>query len=391
MAAWDQQPVITPAQSWQPAPPQQQGWASPPIAGGAPRPGMAYVQPWGQEAAASYFTDPLHQPIMQAWSNQMEGLQQWNAPNLRGLEDLYTNAAKPNKYYDRAANALSQMLGSRAGATNPYTGQYAAAVEARKKQLNAEPFSTSEDAALKARYFDSLSASRDDRAQQMAEMLAQRGFANSSGLAGDAMGEVEQSYQTDRAQQQQQLMQYVMDTRESRRNLAVDMAGGLANQGYHDATLAAQNLAQRGNLAGALAQLAQAQQQAQFQSAQGIGGLRQQSFVNEQGLYNQALQASQLPYQLQNQSLQNLTAMLGGVPNPQNQMNTMAQQQAQRDQYNAQVNAQMMQGIGQAAAGGYGAYTSGGGGWGPSGTNPGTGHNAPGEVWGSGVSGIYPR
>ena len=180
------------------------------------------------------------------------------------------------------------MLGSRQGATNQYTPQYAASVEKRKKELYQEPFSTSEDAALKARYFDSLSASRDDRAQQMAQMLAQRGFANTSGLAGDAMGQVEASYQTDRAQQQQQLMQYVMDKREERRNLAVQMAGGLADQGYHDATLAAQNLSARGNMAGALASLAQAQQNAQLAAAGGIGGLRQQDFANRQGLYDQS-------------------------------------------------------------------------------------------------------
>ena len=338
MATYNQQPVVTPGQQW-----QQPG------AGQAPRPGMAYVNPWGQEAAASYFTDPLSQPIMQSWSSRMGSLQPWNAPNLGGVEDLYRKASQPNPYYDKAANAISEMLSSRQGATNQYTPQYAASVEKRKKELYQEPFSTSEDAALKARYFDSLSASRDDRAQQMAQMLAQRGFANTSGLAGDAMGQVESSYQTDRAQQQQQLMQYVMDKREERRNLAVQMAGGLADQGYHDATLAAQNLSARGNMAGALASLAQAQQNAQLAAAGGIGGLRQQDFANRQGLYDQSLQTSMLPYSLQNQRLQSLTSMLGGIPNAMPGVNAAMQSQNQQQQFNAQQNQAMWQGIGGAA------------------------------------------
>lgn len=339
-------PQVTPAPSWGggggSTPWSNSGYAQ------APRPGMAYVDPWSQEAAASYFTDPLSQPIMQSWSARMGSLQPGNAPNLSGIEDLYRHAAQPNAYYQKAGDSLSSLINDRAGASNQYTPQYASNTAERIKQLKQDPFSTSDDAALKARYFDSLSASRDDRAQQMAQMLAGRGFGNASGLAADAMSGVENAYQSDRAQQQQQLLQYVMDQREARRNLAVQMSGGLADQGYKDATLAAQNLSARGSVAGALAALAAAQQNAEMAAAGGIGGLRQQDFANRQGLYDQQLATSMLPYTLNNQRLQNLTSMLGGVPNALQGVNQTMQNQNQQQAYNAQQNQAMWTGIGGA-------------------------------------------
>jgi hypothetical protein len=321
--------------------------------GAAPRPGMAYASPWSPEAAASYFTDPLSQPIMQAWSGRMGSLQPGNAPNLGDVEGMFRSAAQPNKYGEQAANSLGSLIGSTAGATNQYTPQFAKSVMQRKKELYQEPFSTSEDAALKARYFDSLSANRDDRAQQMAEMLAQRGFGNASGLAADAMGQVEQSYQSDRAQQQQQLMQYVMDKREERRNLAVQMAGQLSEQGYHDASLAAQNLQTRGSIAGALASLAQAQQEAGLRAAAGIGGLRQQGFENRQLLSQGALETSMLPYTLQMSRLGQLTSALGGEPDPFAMASGVNQQQAAQAAANAQLMAGIFGGVGQAVGGYY--------------------------------------
>jgi hypothetical protein len=278
---------------------------------------------------------------MQSWSNRMGDLQPGNAPNFGDVEGMYRAGAQPNKYYDQAAGSLASMIGDRSGATNQYTPQFAASVAKRKKELYQDPFSTSEDAALKARYFDSLSATRDDRADQMAQMLAQRGFGNASGLAADAMSQVETSYQTDRAQQQQQLMQYVMDEREKRRNLAVQMGGQLADQGYHDASLAAQNLQTRGSIAGALANLAQAQQDAQLRAAAGIGGLRQQGFEDRQLLSSSQLQASMLPYQLQMDRMAALQQALGGEPNAYNMVSgtndQMAKAKAAQDALMSQI------------------------------------------------------
>jgi hypothetical protein len=342
-------------QSAWPSPQGTNVWGSNQGAGAPPRQGMAYVSPWAPEAAASYFTDPLSQPIMQAWSGRMGSLQPGNAPNLGDVEGMFRNAAQPNKYYDLAANSLASMTGDRSGATNQYTPQFAQSVAQRKKELYQEPFSTSEDAALKARYFDSLSANRDDRAQQMAQMLAQRGFGNASGLAADAMTGVENNYQTARAQQQQSLMQYVMDTREKRRDQAVNIAGQLADQGYHDASLAAQNLQSRGSIAGALANLAQAQQQAGLQAAAGIGGLRQQGFENRQLLSQGQLETSMLPYTLQMARLQQMTAALGGDPDPYAMASGVNSQMNAQQAANAQLMAGIFGGVGTAVGGYYGS------------------------------------
>lgn len=320
------------------------GFDAPPQASPVP-------QTFGQRATGGYFNDPTTLPLMNQWSTRMAQLNA-PAPGYGDISGIFSSFLKPDPRMDDAISRMFQVSQGRAP-SNAYTGQYATATKNRMQELNAEPFSTSDEAALKARFFDSLAQTRDDAVQQVADQMASRGFAPTSGLARDAYGEVSQGYQKARAGQQQALLQYVTDERNRRRDEAVQMSGALAQQGNQDAQLEAQWNAQRAGILGNIASALVAMRNGQMGAAENMASLRRQAYLDDLNRGGLALETSALPSQLADQRMQQLSQLLNGTTDPSqvfNQYLALNQQRLNQQQYSDQNNAALWSGIANAAS-----------------------------------------
>ena len=282
-------------------PPQQQQYPSYQQAS-APR----YRDPNG------FFSDATTAPLMQSWQTRMDQLEK-PGPGYGDISNIFSGFLKPDPRFD---DALSRMfaVSSSAGATNPYTGGYAKAVNKRYDQLNADPFSTSDEAALKARFYDSAALSRDAAYDAVAQQMASRGFAPTSGVATQANELVNADWQKARAGATQSLLEYVANEAQRRKDLGVTIKGQLAGQGAQDAANANQWKGTQanilGNIAGALSQM-----RGQQMSAAGeIAGLRRQEYLDDMSRGEQLLQTSALPSSLEEQRMLEMAQMLGGQP-----------------------------------------------------------------------------
>ena len=329
-------------------------WSGMPGAGGggAPSPYAGYGGAQSGQPPApgsygttpdTYFNDPLTQPIMAAWGSRMNQLQQ-QGPGYGDIEGILRGYLKPDPRFNNALDDLySASKGP--GASNAYTGQYAAATKKRMTQLNADPFSTADEAALKARFFDSMAGDRDAAYAANAAQMASRGLAPTSGVAQALGAETSAGYEKAKALQTQQMLQYVTDEANRRKDLGVQMSGALAQQGGQDAALAQQwQVARSGMLGNIMSALAQ-QQGIGMNAATTMASLRRQQYLDDQTRGDQLLQTSALPSALANQRMQQLQQTLAGQSNPQqmfqNQM-AMAQLQAQIDAARRSGNMQLV-------------------------------------------------
>jgi hypothetical protein len=208
------------------------------------------------------------------------------------------------------------------------------------KELNADPFSTSDEAALKARFFDSMAQDRDSAYQQNAAQMASRGLAPSSGVAQALGAETSMGYQKARAMQTQQMLQYVTDERNRRRDTAVSMSG---------------NLAQRGGELSALVQ----QQGMGLNAATTMAGLRRQQYLDDDQRGANLLETSALPSAIAQQRMGALQSVLAGGPTAGsifNQYSQMQQNQNQQDQIRGQQNAAVWGAAGQIGSSALNAY-----------------------------------
>jgi hypothetical protein len=345
------------------APPQTPvpaGWsaatAQPPQHQQSFSPWTAQQQP-GSQQAMPFFDDPLSQPLMESWGRRMTQLRS-PGPNYGDVERTMWGSMKEDP---RLTGLLKNLQGltTRAGPANAYLGQYAGATQGRMKELNAEPFDASAEAALKARFFDDLARSRDDRTQQLQQRLASMGMAPTSGTAQEAGALLEGEYEGARAGQQRDLLKYVTDERNRRRDLAVEMSGGLSQHGQADANNRAQYMSQQANLGQGLAGILANLQTNRANVAQGIAGLRRQSYLDTMERGGQELDTSALPSALGQQRMTQLQQLLSGNTPTQQQLfeQQMAQQNAANEQqrYADQNRTNMWGAIGQFAAPALGA------------------------------------
>jgi hypothetical protein len=313
-------------------PPLQAPPGTPSFGGGYQGGYSGYPQPGftPQTGPSPFFDDPLTQPIMSSWTQRMSQLSQ-PGPNYGESMNVYRSALKEDPRYTDALKSLSDSI-KRKAPPNAYLGQYARSTQQRMGELNADPFSSSDEAALKARFFDDLARSRDDRQQQLRERLAGMGMAPTSGTAQEASTLLEGEYEGARAAQQRDLLKYVTDERNRRRDLAVQMSGGLSQQGAVEASNQAQYEGQRANIASALAGLLANLQNQRLGVAQGLAGLQRQAYVDDIERGGQHLETSALPAAIGQQRLAQMQQWLSGQGTPQSSIEAYQAQQRIEDE-----------------------------------------------------------
>lgn len=299
--------------------------------------GWGSPSPMMSPGGGGYFNDPTTQPLMAAWAQRMAQLQR-PAPNYGDINGVLSGFLRPDPRFDDAIASMNR-IGSSSAPSNAYTGQYATAVQGRMKELNAQPFSTSDEAALKARFFDSLALNRDKAYDEVAQQASSRGFAPTSGVAAGLNAQVGADYQKARAGQQQALLQYVTDERNRRRDEAVSMSGGLQQAGAGDAQLQAQWLSQRANIIGNVASALMAQRNSSMSAAESMASLRRQQYMDDMSRGDAMLSTSALPSQLAQQRMQQLQSVLSGGSDPSQIFSQYLAMQQLQNQQQQQSNA----------------------------------------------------
>jgi len=338
-------------QPYQPAPAAMTpapSWASP--TAGQPTFGGWGDTPQGG-ASMPYFDDPLTQPIMSAWTGRMQQLAT-PGPDYSEAQDYLRASAREDP---RMTAMIKQLTGlsKRSAPANAYLGQYAGATSKRMKELNEDPFSGSDEAALKARFFDDLARDRDDRHQQLRERLASMGMAPTSGTAQEAATLLEGEYEGARASQQRDLLKYVTDERNRRRDLAVQMSGGLSDQGAREAANQASWMSQQAGIGGNLASLLASLQANKAGVGQSLAGLQRTAYGDDLARGGELLETSALPASLWQQRMAQMAQLLQGQGTPQQLYEqTLAQQRAEDEakRYSDQNKANIFGTIGGIAA-----------------------------------------
>ena len=287
--------------------------------------GGGATSPWN---SATFFNDPFTQPIMQAWTTRMNNLQQ-RGPGYGDVEGMLRGYLQPDPRFNEAFGLMMNTAKGPAP-TNAYTPEYAAAVRKRYQQLNAEPFTTSDEAALKARFYDKMALDRDAAYDQVRAEMAARGYAPTSGVAAALNEQVGSDYQKAHAAATQDLLEYTAGEAQRRKDLGVTIKGQLAQQGGADAQLAVQWNAARANILANAAQALATMRGQGLSAAEGIAGLRRQSYLDDQNRLDALLQTSALPSALEQQRMQMMFSSMGG--DPMSQLLQLYQQQANQDQ-----------------------------------------------------------
>jgi len=299
----------------------------------APAWGSSWDSGGGSGGSMPYFDDPLTQPIMQAWTGRMNQLAA-PGPNYGEAMDYLRASGREDPRMTALIKNLTG-LSKRSAPANAYLGQYAGATTRRMKELNEDPFSGSDEAALKARFFDDLARTRDDRTQQLRERLASMGMAPTSGTAQEAGALLEGEYETARAGQQRDLLKYVTDERNRRRDLAVTMSGGLSQHGQADAANQAQWMSQQANIGQGLAGLLASLQANKANIGQSLAGLQRTAYGDDIARGGALLETSALPATLWQQRMAQMQQMLQGQGTPQSiYEQQLAQQKLINDEKN---------------------------------------------------------
>jgi hypothetical protein len=267
-----------------------------------------YGAPGGQQQTAwgNLFSDPTTQPLMQAWRQRMNQL----------------NVPAPNN------NDIASRIYGKGGEWDFFSGQ----TKNRISELQQEPFSAGEEAALKARYLDGIVKERDTARQQMRERLGAMGHAPTDGAMAQADIDVERQFGQNYGRALGDMTLYQSEERQRRRNQAQQLAELLQSSG--------------------------------LTAGQVVANLRQQEWGNNQALGRERLQTSALPSELSRERMQMLSQLLNGQGmDPSSIMSglqSIGSQYANQSQQSAQNNAAMLQAFGN-VLGTIASHPSGGG------------------------------
>ena len=127
----------------------------------------------------------------------------------------------------------------------------------RVDELNAEPFSATEEAAQRVKAFDNLERSRAVAVQQVRERLVAQGHAPSSGTVEAAIQQVNASFDGLRAQNENSLLLNNINERQRRKSEAISIEQQLADRLLGASSIENQGRGQSISAAQALAQMAQ--------------------------------------------------------------------------------------------------------------------------------------
>jgi hypothetical protein len=275
------------------------GWM--PESAAAPWSAQAQGQssPWSAQAQGQsgsgwgdLFSDPTTQPLMQSWQQRMNQL---NVPAPK-MSDIASRVYGKGGEFEYFSNATKNRIG----------------------ELQQEPFSAGEEAALKAKYLDGIVRERDTARQQMRERLGSMGHSPTDGAMAQADLDVERSFGQNYGRALGDMTIYQSQERQRRRDQAQQLAALLQSTG--------------------------------MSAGQMVAGLRQQEWGNNQALGRERLQTSALPSELARERMAMLSQLLNGQGmDPSSIMNGLqgiGNQYAGQAQQGAQNNAAMLQAIG---------------------------------------------
>lgn len=236
-----------------------------------------------------------------------------------------------------------QMGGGPAIAGNGLLGDFIGEGRKRIAELNQEPFSASEEEALKTKTKDQLTVDRDSQRKLAEQDIARRGMDDSSGVLDERYKDIDRAYTTADAKSANDLMLYIAGERQSRKDKAAGIAQSLASAGAADAQM--QNSAREA----ASARVMSAAQAIANIAAQQRGEGR----ANQQQVLNLAAMMAQLPMDRLN-SIMGIVNGTGGGPAGMSSLfnNTLSLSNAQQGQQNAASAGQaaFLQGLSQLAA-----------------------------------------
>lgn len=150
-------------------------------------------------------------------------------------------------------NILKQLTQQRGGGA-PDLSELRDHTRSRVAQLQAEPFSQTEEAAQRVKAFDNLERSRAVAIQQVRERLAAQGHDPSSGTVEAAIQQVNQSFDGLRAGNENSLLLNNIDERQRRKSEAMTIEQQLADRMLSASSIDEQSRSSAGNRSIAAAQ-----------------------------------------------------------------------------------------------------------------------------------------
>jgi hypothetical protein len=186
---------------------------------------------------------------------------------------------------------LSSSSGPSFGGGNSMFGDFVTQGRQRIAELNQAPFSATEEAAMKTRARDDLTVQRDQARKRITEDAGRRNILPSSGVVGAEVSNLERGFTTADAKAQNDLVLWMADQAQQRKNQATGIAGqlaqmGAAEEGMADSrAIASANFEQSRN-----AQIMQAASSLAEIAAQKRGEMR----ANQNDVLQIAMQLSQL-------------------------------------------------------------------------------------------------
>lgn len=191
----------------------------PPVNELAPTP-TAGTDPFG------LFDDPSTKLFTDLIKNQMGTLSQ-------PINDPTTNAMMA-----LIAGRIPQMLSGGGGSGgNALLGDFINIGRQRMQELQAEPFSAGEEQAMKTKAMEDVEQLRTASKQRVTEDAARRGLGETSGVLQAGYRDVDRSMDANRAKGVNDLMLFIAQERQRRKDAAVGIGQSLAGAGAADAQL----------------------------------------------------------------------------------------------------------------------------------------------------------
>lgn len=258
---------------------------------------------------------------------------------------------------DPTTSGVLSFLGGRLGALasappvsfnvdNSLMGDFVTEGRKRIEELNQAPFTAQEEQALKTRTRNDVAMQRDQAKQRLMEDAARRGLGKSSGIIGQEVSNLEGQTTAQDAKNQNDLMLWIAQQGQDRKNQAASIAQQLAAMGQSQAQLGlqAQTAAASVNQNRDAMALNVANQLAAIAAQQ-----RGEARANRQDVLSLATLLADLPVQRLQLANQILNGNAPSVPSLFGEVNTLntAQQNAQQAQQ-AQ-NAQFINALAQYA------------------------------------------
>ncbi len=193
---------------------------------GLPEQPLGFQMPSGMGGMPFTFDDPLTQQFERQGRKRIGEL---DAP----LPDLPQNDA-----LTKAMAALSSLMTSGGGGAsgNAGLGQFQGIADKRLAQLDQPGYTGTQQDILRTNITDPLEGQRSAAKEQVLQRLAKRGIPPSSGIAQDALMQVDRSFSEQRTTGERGLAINLMDVEEKRKQEAVSIGQVLAQLYGQDAS-----------------------------------------------------------------------------------------------------------------------------------------------------------